>query len=144
MEGVTVAVSVRPKLSDSSETVVLQWSVQDTGMGMTSDQQVHLFKAYAQADTSTARRFGGTGLGLMICRQLVELMGGIITVNSRFGEAVRSPIPPIFFQPFIEIPQYLRLAPINEVQESRGGRCASWSRMTMKSIKLSPVSFYRS
>lgn len=84
--GVTVAVSVRPKLSDSSETVVLQWSVQDTGMGMTSDQQAHLFKAYAQADTSTARRFGGTGLGLMICRQLVELMGGIITVNSRFGE----------------------------------------------------------
>lgn len=83
--GVSIAVSVKPKPSDSSETVVLQWSVQDTGIGLTSEQQAQLFKAYAQADASTARRFGGTGLGLLICRQLVELMGGTITVNSQFG-----------------------------------------------------------
>jgi CheY-like chemotaxis protein len=60
--------------------------VQDTGIGLTPEQQANLFKAYAQAETSTARRFGGTGLGLMICRQLVELMGGTITVNSVFGQ----------------------------------------------------------
>jgi len=83
--GVTIAVSVKPKPSDNSETVVLQWSVQDTGIGLTPEQQAHLFKAYVQADASTARRFGGTGLGLMICRQLVELMGGTISVNSRVG-----------------------------------------------------------
>jgi CheY-like chemotaxis protein len=52
---------------------------------MTSDQQANLFKAYTQADASVARRFGGTGLGLVICRQLVELMGGTITVTSEFG-----------------------------------------------------------
>ncbi|HWF61746.1 MAG TPA: ATP-binding protein [Nitrospira sp.] len=83
---VTIAVSVKSKPSDSSEEVVLQWSVQDTGIGLTREQQAQLFKAYVQADASTARRFGGTGLGLMICRQLVELMGGTITVNSRFGQ----------------------------------------------------------
>jgi CheY-like chemotaxis protein len=83
--GVAIAVSLRPERADNSETVVLQWSVQDTGIGLTPEQQVQLFKAYAQADTSTARGFGGTCLGLMICHQLVELMGGGITVNSRFG-----------------------------------------------------------
>ena len=84
--GVTVAVSLKPQLQNSSDVVVLQWSVQDTGIGLTPDQQAQLFKAYAQADTSIARRFGGTGLGLMICRQLVELMGGTITVDSVIGQ----------------------------------------------------------
>ena len=84
--GVTVAVSLKPERQNSSDVVVLQWSVQDTGIGLTPDQQAHLFKAYTQADTSIARRFGGTGLGLMICRQLVELMGGTITVDSVSGQ----------------------------------------------------------
>jgi PAS domain S-box-containing protein len=84
--GVTVAVTVQPEPQNSSDVMVLQWSVQDTGIGLTLEQQTHLFKAYTQADTSIARRFGGTGLGLMICRQLVELMGGTITVDSVFGE----------------------------------------------------------
>ena len=83
--GVAIAVSLRPERVENSEAVVLQWSVRDTGIGLTPEQQAHLFKAYAQADASTARRFGGTGLGLMICRQLVELMGGTITVSSEFG-----------------------------------------------------------
>lgn len=84
--GVTIAVAVKPRLSESGETVVLQWSVRDTGIGLTLEQQAQLFKAYAQAEVSTARRFGGTGLGLMICRQLVELMGGTISVVSLYGE----------------------------------------------------------
>lgn len=84
--GVTVAVTLKPDGQANSEVIVLEWSVQDTGIGLTLEQQAHLFKAYAQADTSIARRFGGTGLGLMICRQLVELMGGTITVHSVPGQ----------------------------------------------------------
>ncbi len=85
--GVTIAISSSTRdVTDESGVVVLQWSVQDTGIGLTPEQQANLFKAYAQAEASTARRFGGTGLGLMICRQLVELMGGTITVNSVSGQ----------------------------------------------------------
>jgi PAS domain S-box-containing protein len=84
--GVTIAVRLAPQQANSSEAIVVQWSVRDTGIGLTSEQLARLFQAYSQAESSTARRFGGTGLGLMICRQLVELMGGEITVESTAGQ----------------------------------------------------------
>lgn len=84
--GITVTVSLNAPPSDRSDGVVLQWSIRDTGIGLTPEQQAQLFKAYSQAEASTARKFGGTGLGLMICRQLVELMSGTIVVESVFGE----------------------------------------------------------
>lgn len=61
-------------------------AVEDTGLGMTEEQQSRLFQDYAQADASTARRFGGTGLGLSICRQLVDMMGGEISCTSQIGQ----------------------------------------------------------
>jgi signal transduction histidine kinase/ActR/RegA family two-component response regulator len=63
----------------------LMLSVSDTGVGLSDAQQAALFTPFTQGDRSTARRFGGTGLGLAICRQLVELMGGDITVASAPG-----------------------------------------------------------
>ncbi len=84
--GVTIVVRLKQERVDGSEAMVVQWAVRDTGIGLTPEQQARLFQAYAQADAATTRRFGGTGLGLMICRQLVELMGGVIAVESKVGE----------------------------------------------------------
>ncbi|WP_313030285.1 response regulator [Brucella sp.] len=64
----------------------LQIAVADTGIGMTADQQSKLFSSFSQADSSTTRRFGGTGLGLVISKQIAEQMGGDITVLSTPGK----------------------------------------------------------
>lgn len=63
----------------------LRFSVADTGIGMTPEQVSRLFKPFAQADVSTTRKFGGTGLGLYISRQLAQLLGARITVDSEPG-----------------------------------------------------------
>jgi PAS domain S-box-containing protein len=72
--------------SQSPTSTVLRISVSDTGIGMTREQQEHIFNAFAQADNSTTRRYGGTGLGLAIVSQLVGLMHGAIGVESERGK----------------------------------------------------------
>jgi CheY-like chemotaxis protein len=62
-----------------------RFEVKDTGIGIRKEEQKKLFKAFSQADGSTTRNFGGTGLGLIISKQLVDLMGGKIWVKSRYG-----------------------------------------------------------
>jgi PAS domain S-box-containing protein len=69
----------------TGEKVQLKLSVADTGIGMTRDQSAKLFQPFTQADMSTTRKHGGTGLGLTICRRLVELMGGRIWLESEPG-----------------------------------------------------------
>lgn len=68
------------------EDTWLQFTVADTGIGMTTDQMENVFQAFTQADTSTTRKYGGTGLGLTITKQFIAMMGGDITVNSIYGE----------------------------------------------------------
>ncbi|EPR41073.1 PAS/PAC sensor hybrid histidine kinase [Desulfovibrio sp. X2] len=80
---VVVSVSVADRWKDG---VRLRFSVRDSGIGMTPEEQMRLFRPFTQADGSTTRRYGGTGLGLSICRRLVEMMGGSIRVESVPGE----------------------------------------------------------
>jgi two-component system sensor histidine kinase/response regulator len=81
----SIVVSVRAsELTDSS--VMLNFRVRDTGIGMTPEQMGRMFQSFSQGDTSTTRRFGGTGLGLAISKQLAQLMGGEVGVESVPGK----------------------------------------------------------
>lgn len=73
------------KLDETASDIRLRFSVEDTGIGLTSEQMASLFQPFQQADASTSRRFGGTGLGLSICKRLAELMGGEVGVDSQLG-----------------------------------------------------------
>ena len=79
-----VLLEVRPLAAGGLDGYLFR--VQDTGIGMTDDQLSRLFKPFAQADASTARNFGGTGLGLALCKRFCELMGGRIDVVSEYGK----------------------------------------------------------
>ena len=82
-----VPASVTAELSEAEadKQYWLEFSVQDSGIGIASEQQTHIFSAFFQAEASTTRRFGGTGLGLAICKRLVETMGGTLSMQSTQG-----------------------------------------------------------
>ncbi len=79
-----ITLRVKP-IAQTDTHVQLQCSITDTGVGMSEEEQAKLFQAFSQTDTSNTRKYGGTGLGLTICKQLIELMGGEIWQESVKG-----------------------------------------------------------
>jgi signal transduction histidine kinase/CheY-like chemotaxis protein len=80
------AVTLEARRDSAAGREEVVFSVKDTGIGMTPDQQARLFQAFTQADASTSRRYGGTGLGLVISRRICQMMDGDIAVESQQGK----------------------------------------------------------
>ncbi|MGH1372321.1 MAG: response regulator [Cellvibrionaceae bacterium] len=78
----TGEVTLRTRVLSRQQNVELEFSVIDSGIGIAEDKMLHLFDPFTQADGSTSRRFGGTGLGLTICKYLIDQMGGKLKVTS--------------------------------------------------------------
>ncbi len=76
-------------MEEKDNLCILQFEVADNGIGISEEQQQRLFKPFSQAENGTSREFGGTGLGLALCRRIVNLMGGNIWVESELGKGAR-------------------------------------------------------
>ena len=72
--------------SRNNDNIIIEFSVHDTGIGIDASKLETIFEPFVQASTDTTRKFGGTGLGLSICKNLIEMQGGSISVESKFGE----------------------------------------------------------
>src|SRR5437879_73053 len=123
----TIDVGVKHN-SIGPETARLRISVQDTGIGIAPDKVEHIFEKFAQANSSTGRRYGGTGLGLSISQQLVQLMGGTIGVKSTlhlgstfwFGIPIR--LPKQVVVPELLLPSAMDANGRSEIVEGAPGR----------------------
>ncbi len=108
---VAVEVSAISVNTEPEGISTIRFEVKDSGIGMTEEVRSNLFKKFTQADSSFTRRYGGTGLGLAICKQLVELMGGAIHVESRLGQGSRF---------WFDLPLETALAPLIEREDLPG------------------------
>ena len=86
IEHPTPNIEVTAVSSLNSQPSTLNFTISDTGIGMTPEQLSKLFQTFTQADASTSKKYGGTGLGLALSRKFCQLMGGDLSVTSQFGK----------------------------------------------------------
>lgn len=125
--GGEVVVSVE-ETNTFNDLIQLQFDVKDTGIGMTSEQRNKLFRSFSQADASTTRKYGGTGLGLTICQKLIKMMNGDIWVNSEQGvgstfsftvELQKQPDETPRYSPYISDIEGLRVLVVDDNRTAR-------------------------
>jgi two-component system, sensor histidine kinase and response regulator len=102
--------------ANGDDLKMLKFSVSDTGIGMTAPQMANLFQSFNQADTSVTRKYGGTGLGLAISKQLAELMGGTVWLESEFGVGSTLYFTTVFGVAAEALPQQIR-ASLSDLQQ---------------------------
>ena len=105
----SVAISVET-IENAGSGSTLSFTIKDTGIGIKQENLDKVFESFSQADQTTTRKFGGTGLGLPICKKLVEAMGGEISVTSQLGEGASF----TFTLPVIETAQYHKPEPVTQ------------------------------
>jgi PAS domain S-box-containing protein len=116
----TVNLSVTP-IATQAQSVTLQFAVSDTGIGIPLERRDRLFQSFSQVDSSITRQYGGTGLGLSLCKQLCEMMGGRIWVESQMGQgstfyftivaSVMTPTMPELSVPQVQLPIEIPIDP---------------------------------
>jgi PAS domain S-box-containing protein len=114
----TEAGGVRIAASWDAGSGVVRFDVIDTGIGLTADQQCSVFKPFAQADNSTTRRFGGTGLGLALSKRLVEMLGGELTLLSEPGKGSTFSFSVADRKQYEPVADDSRSAPVNAMEEA--------------------------
>jgi signal transduction histidine kinase/DNA-binding response OmpR family regulator/HPt (histidine-containing phosphotransfer) domain-containing protein len=113
-----VVVAARMEISSDSEPLV-RFEVRDTGLGIAREQQDRLFKSFSQLDSSNTRKYGGTGLGLAISKQLVELMGGTVGLQSEVGKGSTFWFTIPFSRPTTQSPGTTRPKPVAAIRGLR-------------------------
>lgn len=137
---VTVHIEMAARIDNQAE---LRIRVQDTGIGMTEEALARIFKPFTQADDSTTRRFGGTGLGLTISRQFVELMQGSVGVESTVGKGstfwctARFPMAPSEQPPVV--PQEIKGLRILVVDDNESSRLAITEALSERGLIVTSV-----
>lgn len=108
-------------VKNNEDSVELEFSIQDSGVGLTQEQQNRLFQAFSQADTSTTREYGGTGLGLSISKNLVKMMGGgRIQVQSQLGKGATFSFT-VCLKKAVSLPTQGK-KPVPDIESIRGAR----------------------
>jgi len=107
-----VTVTAAASKTDVLDTYEIRFIVADTGIGIPADRLDRLFQSFSQVDASTTRRYGGTGLGLVICRRLAELLGGRIWVDSEPGKGSRFSFTILAKEP-VAVPSWGPSAPVS-------------------------------